>query len=96
MLKTLDLNFALRRLSIPVEFEIYDRYITIDIAIPDCKVNIKVDGSYHNYDASKALAGLNNPFQLFKHYLKLCLPNFLIAGDLKEKVTSIMNFYECK
>lgn len=88
-----DLYFALRRRGVPAELEKYDGYKTIDIAIPECKVNIEVDGSHHNYSSRQALADLKRTyFSFLKGYLTLRIPNSLLAGDLEETADYIVDF----
>lgn len=52
--ETIRLYFALKQRGVPACLEKYDGYKHIDIAIPDAKINIEVDGGHHNYNHQQA------------------------------------------
>ncbi|MFT4311711.1 MAG: hypothetical protein ACMXYF_00595 [Candidatus Woesearchaeota archaeon] len=56
------LGYLLKNKGWFVEFEKYDGYKSIDLAIVDAKVNIEVDGSHHNLKPEQALADLKKVF----------------------------------
>jgi len=43
-----------------------DGYKHIDIAIPEAKINIEIDGVHHNYNAQQALSDLKRTYYSFK------------------------------
>lgn len=91
--QALDLYFALRRRGVPAQLEKWDGYKTIDIAIPECKVNIEVDGIQHNYSSHQALSDLKRTyFSFLKGYLTLRIPNSLIEYNLDETAEYIVSF----
>lgn len=80
--ETIRLYFALRERGVPAELEKYDGYKHIDIAIPDAKVNIEVDGRHHNYDARQALSDLKRTYHSFiKGFYTLRIPNSLVYNE---------------
>ncbi|WP_425269405.1 DUF559 domain-containing protein [Leptospira koniambonensis] len=72
----------------------YDGFKHIDIAIPEAKVNIEVDGGHHNFDKKQALADLKRTYYSFKKgYLTLRIPNSLITKEnLDETADYIVDF----
>lgn len=89
----LDLYIVLRRRGVPAQLEKWDGFKTIDIAIPDCKINIEVDGMQHNYNSRQALSDLKRTyFSFLKGYLTLRIPNSLIEYDLDETADYIVDF----
>jgi very-short-patch-repair endonuclease len=80
--ETLRLYFALKERGVPAEIEKFDGFKHIDIAIPDAKVNIEVDGRHHHYDARQALADLKRTYHSFaKGYLTFRIPNSLVYNE---------------
>lgn len=72
------LYFALKQRGVPAILEKNDGHKTIDIAVPDAKVNIEVDGEHHNYDAKQAMKDLERTLYSFKKgYSTLRIPNSL-------------------
>lgn len=59
------LYFALKKRGVPAQMEKFDGFKQIDIAIPEAKVNIEVDGKHHNYDKQQALADLKRTYYSF-------------------------------
>lgn len=87
------LYLALKLRGVPAELEKYDGYKTIDIAIPEAKVNIEVDGAHHNLDNRQALADLKRTYHSFlKGYYTLRIPNKLIHWNLDETADYIVGF----
>jgi very-short-patch-repair endonuclease len=75
------LYFALKKRGVRAEMEKFDGYKHIDIAIPEAKVNIEVDGRQH-HDKGQALADLKRTYHSFiKGYLTLRIPNNLVYDD---------------
>jgi very-short-patch-repair endonuclease len=80
---------------VPAQLEKFDGFKHIDIAIPEAKVNIEVDGSHHNYSTKQALADLKRTYHSFlKGYLTLRIPNSLVKNDfvLEETADYIVGF----
>jgi very-short-patch-repair endonuclease len=89
----LTLYLALRQSGVPARLEKYDGYKTIDIAIPECKVNIEVDGLHHNFNPDQALSDLQRTYYSFlKGFLTLRIPNSLIEWNLENTVDYIVRF----
>ena len=66
------------KLRFNAKLELNDGYKRIDIAIPDKKINIEVDGKQH-HDKSQALADLKRTYHSFKkNYFTLRIPNILV------------------
>ena len=93
--ETIRLYFALKMRGVPAIIEKYDGFKHIDIAIPDAKVNIEVDGAHHNYNNMQALADLKRTYHSFvRGYLTLRIPNSLVYNDfvLNETAEYIVGF----
>ena len=76
------LYFALRDRNVPAQLEKFDGYKHIDIAIPQAKINIEVDGMHHNFNAKQALTDLKRTYYSFlKGYFTLRIPNSLLRDD---------------
>lgn len=91
--KATQLYFELKRRGIKAHLEKWDGYKSIDIAIPQFKLNIEVDGGQHNSDPDQALADLQRTYYSFlKGYLTLRIPNSLIKWNLEEAVNYIEKF----
>lgn len=87
------LYIALRLRGVPAELEKYDGFKTIDIAIPEAKVNIEVDGVHHNLQHKQALADLKRTYHSFlKGYFTLRIPNTLIKWSIDETADYIVDF----
>jgi very-short-patch-repair endonuclease len=72
-----------------VELEKFDGYKHIDIAIPEVKVDIEVDGNQHNWSRRQALADLKRTYYSFKKgYLTLRIPNVLVRDEETAKTTA--------
>ena len=80
--ETIRLYFALKKRGVPAQMEKFDGYKHIDIAIPEAKVNIEVDGRHHHFDNRQALADLKRTYHSFaKGYFTLRIPNTLVYND---------------
>ena len=87
---TIQLYAALRHRNIPAQLEKFDGFKTIDIAVPEAKINIEVDGHQHNTDSIQALEDLKRTFHFFKKgYFTLRIPNTLVRHHLGETVQYI-------
>jgi len=83
---------ALKKMGYDARLEQWDGHKHIDIAIPNLKINIEIDGMQHVYDKKQALADLKRTYHSFKkHYMTFRIPNKLIdesayktAGYLKK------------
>lgn len=74
------------------KLELWDGFKHIDIAIPDYKVNIEVDGKHHQ-SKKQALADLKRTYHSFKKgYVTLRLPNELVQENIFETASYIMKF----
>ncbi len=93
--ETIRLYFALKQRNVPAQLEKYDGHKQIDIAIPEAKVNIEVDGAHHNFNVNQARADLKRTYYSFlKGYLTLRIPNSLVYDDkiLDETADFIVSF----
>jgi very-short-patch-repair endonuclease len=89
--QALKLSDALREVGIPTKLEQWDGHKHIDIAIPEYKLNIEVDGGYHNTEPKQALADLKRTFYSFKKgYFTLRIPNSLVENHFQECVDLIV------
>jgi len=88
------LYLALKKQGVPAKLEKYDGYKHIDIAVPEAKVNIEVDGGHHNFDHKQALSDLKRTYYSFKKggYLTLRIPNSLLENHFDETVNYIVRF----
>lgn len=76
------LYFALKLRRVPAEMEKFDGFKHIDIAIPEAKINIEVDGGHHNYSDRQALADLKRTyFSFLKGYYTIRIPNSLVYNE---------------
>ncbi|WP_448104627.1 DUF559 domain-containing protein [Pedobacter panaciterrae] len=94
-ISAMSLYFALKERGVPAQLEKWDGHKHIDIAIPQAKVNIEVDGGHHNYSDKQALSDLKRTYYSFlKGYLTLRIPNSLVNGHLYETadhITEMLN-----
>lgn len=75
------LGNLLKEMGYKVEFEKYDGYKHIDIAIVNKKVNIEVDGNHH-HGKVQALRDLKRTFYSWeKSFVTLRIPNSLTKDD---------------
>ncbi len=74
------------------KLELWDGHKHIDIAIPDYKVNIEVDGKQHQGN-KQALKDLKRTYHSFKKgYVTLRIPNQLVQKDVFETANYIISF----
>lgn len=74
--------FCSQKKGVPAQMEKFDGYKHIDIAIPEAKVNIEVDGRHHHFDKGQALTDLKRTYHSFvKGYFTLRIPNTLVYDD---------------
>ena len=84
---------ALLERDVPVKIEIFDGYKHIDIAIPEAKVNIEVDGAHHHFNAAQATIDLQRTLYSFqKGYVTLRIPNSLIYDNLQQTANYIVDY----
>jgi len=82
------LGELLKKYGYKVEYEKYDGYKHIDIAIVDKKVNIEVDGGHH-HGKVQALRDLKRTFYSWeKSFVTLRIPNSLTKEDVIIKETA--------
>jgi hypothetical protein len=85
------LYLALKKRNVPAEIEKNDGFKTIDIAIPQCRFNIEVDGVHHNTDATQAFADLLRVKHSYnKEFYTLRIPNSLVREKLNETADEIV------
>jgi very-short-patch-repair endonuclease len=91
--ESINLYFALRARNVPAELEKNDGFKTIDIAVPEAKVYIEVDGGHHNLSAKQAMSDLNRTLHAYKKgYLTLRIPNSLVKHHLDEAADKITEY----
>ena len=89
--ETQKLCFALQGYGVHALIDFWDGYKHIDIAIPEAKLNIEVDGVQHNLSPKQALADLHRTYYSFKKgYFTLRIPNSLIGEHFKECVDLVL------
>jgi very-short-patch-repair endonuclease len=89
----IELYFALKIRGVSAQLEKVDGYKTIDIAVPEAKVNIEVDGKHHAYDGRQALTDLKRTLYSFKKgYTTLRIPNVLTGYDLEQTADLIAEY----
>jgi very-short-patch-repair endonuclease len=82
------LGELLKKYGYNVEFEKYDGFKHIDIAIVNKKVNIEVDGGHH-HGKTQALRDLKRTFYSWnKDFVTLRIPNSLTEDDATLKETA--------
>lgn len=82
---TIALYFALRNRGVPAKLELDDGYKTIDIAVPDAKINIEVDSRRHSNNPRQAMSNSSRTYHPFlKSYFTLRIPNSLVNRNLEE------------
>jgi very-short-patch-repair endonuclease len=91
----LELYNALKKRGAPAKLEKWDGHKHIDIAIPEARVNIEVDGIHHNTSKKQALSDLLRTYYSFrKGYVTLRIPNILVRDKetLEETADFIIDF----
>lgn len=90
---SISLYFALRLRGVPAELEKHDGFKTIDIAVPDAKVNIEVDGEHHNKNSQQAMRDLDRTLYAYKKgFLTLRIPNSLVKSNLDQAADKITEY----
>jgi hypothetical protein len=90
--EAINLFLVLKRRGVPAELEKFDGYKTIDIAIPEAKLNIEVDGQHHNYNPNQALSDLQRTMHSFrKGFYTVRIPNSLIRDNLYEAAEILLD-----
>jgi very-short-patch-repair endonuclease len=83
--ETIKLCYALKGKGFNSLIDFWDGHKHIDIAIPEAKINIEVDGIQHNTKPSQALSDLKRTYYSFKKgYFTLRIPNSLIHSNFDE------------
>jgi very-short-patch-repair endonuclease len=91
--ESIALFFALTQRGVPAKLEKNDGFKTIDIAVPDAKVNIEVDGVQHNLSSYQALSDLKRTLHSYKKgYSTLRIPNSLVKTKLEDTADLITEF----
>ena len=91
--ESISLYFALRRRGVPAELEYDDGFKRVDIAVPEAKVHIEVDGVQHNLDSQQAMRDLTRTLNSYKRgYCTLRIPNSLVKHNLKQTAEKITEF----
>lgn len=91
--ESITLYFALKKRGVPAEIEKHDGFKTIDIAVPEAKVNIEVDGLHHKYNGNQAIRDLKRILNSYaKGYLTLHIPNAIVNNNLEEAADLITEY----
>jgi very-short-patch-repair endonuclease len=86
------LFYELKKRGVPAKLELNDGYKTIDIAVPDARVNIEVDGIPHNSFGYQALSDLKRTYySMKKGYFTLRIPNSLIDHHFEETIDLVVD-----
>ena len=81
------LSEELRKRGFYTEKEKWDGHKHIDIAITKAKINLEIDGAYHNKKADQALRDLKRTYySLEQGYVTVRIPNSLVRYQLEETV----------
>ena len=84
--------------NLEIIYEGFDGYKSVDISIPDAKVDIEVDGLQHTTTKDQALRDLKRTYYSYKNdgYITLHIPNILVRDDntIDEVAVFINNFLE--
>lgn len=91
--ESINLYFALRSRRVPAILEKNDGFKTIDIAVPEAKVNIEVDGGHHSFNPQQALCDLGRTLYSFKRgYSTIRIPNSLIKYNLDQTADLLIEY----
>lgn len=92
--ESLKLFESLIKMGVNAKLELWDKHKHIDIAIPDKRVNIEVDGGYHQ-NKKQALADLKRTYYSWKKgYVTLRIPNKLVQEYAYDTAGYIKKFLE--
>lgn len=87
----------LSKLGHKTELEKWDGHKHIDIAVTKAKLNIEIDGSYHNYRADIALRDLERTYySLEKGFVTIRIPNSLVRYRLPQTVDYLDKILKCR
>ena len=89
--QTVWLWIELRSRGVPVQLEKWDGYKTIDLAIPEARCNIEVDGRHHqNFD--QAFLDLKRMrYSLEKGFVTIRVPNSLVEDATPGELDGIVD-----
>ena len=91
--EAINLYFALKKRGVPAILEKNDGFKTIDIAVPEAKVNIEVDGGHHNFNHRQAMRDLERTLYSYKKgFSTLRIPNSLARLHLEDAADKITEF----
>ena len=80
-----DLKEELKKRGIKVYVELNDGYKHVDLALPDAKLNVEVDGVQHLTNPHQIVTDLNRGYYSSKlGYSTMHIPNEMIRLHLKE------------
>lgn len=85
------------KLEISAVLERFDGHKTVDISIPDARIDIEVDGTHHNTNPIQAIADLKRTYySLIDDYYTIRIPNSLIQNNLRETVDYITRILDVR
>ena len=81
--EALDLKIELEKLGVRVLAEVDDGYKHVDLAIPEARINIEVDGARHLVDPYQILSDLKRThYSDDIGYATIHIPNAFIHSDI--------------
>lgn len=84
------LKKALEKLGVRVLAEVNDGYKTIDLSIPDSRMNIEVDGTQHLTDPYQLIADIKRSnHSSLRGYDTIRVPNILVRNELGAVASAI-------
>lgn len=91
------LSDELSKLGYRTELEKWDGHKHVDIAVTQARLNIEIDGSYHNYRADIALRDLERTYySLEKGFVTIRIPNSLVRYRLPQTVIYLDKILKCR
>lgn len=89
-----NLFFALKKRGVPVEFEAYDGFKHVDIAIHEIKLYIEVEGTLNQIDPNQFFEQMrNDTFSNEGNYQTKRLNNEFVSGNLDRLADTIKEVY---
>jgi hypothetical protein len=89
-----NLFFALKKRGVPVEFEAYDGFKHVDIAIHELKLYIEVEGTLNQIDADQFFEQMRNDnYSDPGNYQTKRLNNEFVSGNLDKLADTIKEVY---
>jgi very-short-patch-repair endonuclease len=89
-----NLFFALKKRGVPVEFEAYDGFKHVDIAIHEIKLYIEVEGTLNQIDPNQFFEQMRNDnFSNEGNYQTKRLNNEFVSGNLDKLADTIKEVY---